>query len=267
MFKSFYNLSFNPFAKSQRKDIAFETNDIKQVSARLDYLKDNGGIGLIVAEPGAGKTFATRKWANSLNLNTVHFVYICMSTVTNHNFYIELCRGLGIDARYKKSDLFADIQNCIKTLVTRRRMKVVVVIDEAHHLPTNVLIDLPMITNFEMDSKDLMSVTLIGQTYLTQILSRQPHNALRQRIMVNYQMQGLSEKECVDYVKSQLKKAGGDSELFSEGAIIAAYKNSASSIRTLNAILTCALKIGVQQNLRAIDTEIIQNATQEISIL
>ena len=47
MFNDHYALAFNPFDKQQVKECdRFESQDFKEMSSRLDYLKDTRGIGL-----------------------------------------------------------------------------------------------------------------------------------------------------------------------------------------------------------------------------
>lgn len=55
---SYYGLSFNPFDKqSVREKDCFVSTDFKEMTARLDYLKDSRGIGVFTASPA---------WANLL---------------------------------------------------------------------------------------------------------------------------------------------------------------------------------------------------------
>ena len=161
-FLRFYNMSRNPFSKSLPTDMAHPTEDLRQVHARLSHLARTGGIGLVTADPGTGKTFAVRTWAERLNPNTNRLVYLCLSTVTNMEFYRELCQGLGVEPCFKKTDMFRDIQACVRSLVEERRQRVTLVVDEAHYLQTSVLRDLQMLTNFEMDSRDMLAVVLVA---------------------------------------------------------------------------------------------------------
>ena len=115
-FLRFYNMRRNPVAKGLPTDMAHPTEDLRQVHARLSHLARTGGIGLITADPGAGKTFAVRTWADGLNPNTNRLVYLCLSTVTNMEFYRELCQGLGVEPCFKKSDMFRDVQACVRGL-------------------------------------------------------------------------------------------------------------------------------------------------------
>ena len=266
-FARFYNMSRNPFSKGLPADMAHQTEDLRQVHARLDHLARTGGIGLVTADPGTGKTFAVRTWAARLNPNTSKVVYICLSTVTNMEFYGELCQGLGIEPGFKKSDMFRDVQACVRSLVEERRMRVTVVIDEAHYLPTSVLRDLQMICNFDMDSRDMLALVLVGHTVLAQYLSRQPHEALRQRLVVSYRMAGLDGPQTADYVRSMLTRAGADPDLFDDAALASAHACAGGSVRRLNSVVTNALTIGAQQRARAIDAEMVRCAADELAIL
>ena len=266
-FLRFYNMSRNPFSKGLPTDMACRTEDLRQVHARLDHIARAGGIGLITADPGAGKTFAVRTWAEGLNPNTNRLVYLCLSTVTNMEFYRELCQGLGVEPGFKKSDMFRDIQACVRSLVEERRVRVTIVVDEAHYLQSSVLRDLQMIANFDMDSRDMLAIVLVGHTVLAQYLSRQPHEALRQRLVVNYRMSGLDGPGTAEYVRSMLLAAGADPDVFDAAALATAHACAGGSIRRLNSVVANALTIGAQQRARAIDAEMVRCAADELAIL
>ena len=120
--------------------------------------------------------------------------------------------------------------------------------------------------NFSMDSKDCFSLVLIGQPLLNNILDKQIHEALKQRIIINYDFSGLSETEAREYIHSRLLLAGASSTVIDDNAVTAAYGSCSGSIRRLNTILTKALLIGAQNEKPTIDTEIIMAATNEISL-
>ena len=50
MYTDFYGLSFNPFDKQMVKEKdAFESEDFREMTARLEYLKEIRGIGAFTA--------------------------------------------------------------------------------------------------------------------------------------------------------------------------------------------------------------------------
>jgi general secretion pathway protein A len=262
----FYNMGTNPFSKSLPPADAHPTDDVAEVHGRLDHLCRTGGIGLITADPGTGKTFAVRSWAAKANPNTVKVCYTCLSTVTNIDFYRLMCDVLGLEPSFKKSDMHRDIQACVRSLTEERRVRVVVVIDEAHHLSSSILRDLQMLTNFDMDSKDMFALVLVGHSVLAQYLSRQPYESLRQRLVVHYRMKGLDEASTREYVRSRLLLAGADPDIFGDAALKAAHGVAGGSVRRLNSVIVNALTIGAQNGVRAIDAEMVRCAGEELSL-
>ena len=206
-----------------------------------------------------------RTWADGLNPNTNRLAYLCLSTVTNMEFYRELCQG--VEPCFKKSDMFRDVQAYVRSLVEERRMRETLVIDEAHYLQSSVLRDLQMIANFDMDSRDMLAIVLVGHTVLAQYLSRQSHEALRRRPVASYRMRGLDEAGTADYVRSMLLRAGADPDILDAAALASAHACAGGSVRRLNSVVTNALTIGAQQRARAIDAEMVRCAADELAIL
>ena len=266
MFERFYNLAYNPFSKQIKAAEAYATDDLREVHARLDHLSRTGGIGLVTADPGMGKTFAVRTWAAGQNPNTSKVVYTCMSTVSGMEFYRQLCLELGISPAFKKVDMFRDLQSHLRHLACEKRVRVTVVLDEAQYLSPSILRDLKMLTNFDMDSRDCFSCVLVGQSVLVQYLMRQPYEALRQRLVVSYQMAGPDEPQAADYVREMLRRAGGDPALFDDAALASAYGACGGSIRQLNTIVVNALMIGSQAQMRHIEADTVLKAIEEASL-
>lgn len=132
MYNSQYALAYNPFDKQQlpEKD-CFRSKDFREMTARLDHLKDARGSGLFTASPGMGKTYALRCFAKNLNPNLYHMEYICLSTVSVAEFYKQLCFVLGVPAKGNKPGMFKTIQEQIWYLYHEKRQPLFLAIDEA----------------------------------------------------------------------------------------------------------------------------------------
>ena len=120
--------------------------------------------------------------------------------------------------------------------------------------------------NFEMDSVNRFSLVLAGQPRLTSTLMHQPHEALRQRITVNYRFEGITENEAIAYIKDRMNLVNASEGIFDEAAMISAYGACEASLRRLNLILTKALTIGAQNQRQNIDSEIILAAVNDIAL-
>lgn len=265
-FLTYYGMRMNPFSKELSTRDAFATLDTGQMQGRLEHLKEHPGIGLFTAGPGQGKTFGIRSFSDSLNPNLVRFHYICLSTISTVEFYRQLCVYLGLEVSYKKTVMFKRIQDYFYSLSTNRNVHCMVCLDEAQYLNSDILRDLKMLCNFCMDSRNCFSLILLGQPVLNSIMLRQPNEALRQRIAVSYNFEGISEEEALAYIKDRLSLAHASPGIFDESAMITAFGSCNASIRQLNHILTAALTIGAQNEKKNIDADIILAAIDEISL-
>ncbi len=154
----------------------------------------------------------------------------------------------------------------MESMSNDKRLHYMLVLDEAQYLNNDILKDLKMLLNFSMDSKDCFSVALIGQPILNNILEKQVHEALKQRIVINYDFEGLSEDAAKEYIHSRLSLAGASSAIIDSNAVQAAYGSCGGSIRRLNMLLTKALIVGAQHEKASIDTEIIMAAVNDLSL-
>lgn len=265
MFNDFYGLTFNPFNKAIPESHACLTTDHQAMLTRLNYLKDTRGIGVFTAPPGMGKTFALRCFAKSLNTNLFQMAYICLSTVSVSEFYRQFCNALGLEASTKKAIMFDSIKQHLSYLHKEKRKTFLLAIDESQYLNTGILRDLKMLMNTDYDSLDCFSLILVGQTYLGNILEKPIHEALKQRVLVHYNYEGLSTKESVEYIYSRIEVAGGARSIIDEAAIQSVASFSQGVPRIINSIMTNALILGAQIKQVSISSELILSVSANLS--
>jgi len=247
MYKSYWAMEFNPFVKNNKDDINktfFNSIDFKNSTARLEHLKNTKGIGLFTGLSGTGKTFSMRYFANNLNPSLYKLVYIHMSTITVLEFYKALAYGLDLDPPSKKIDIFREVQSRIISLAKDKKIVPVIILDECQYLKTDVLNDLKLLLNFDMDSKNYAILILAGQPVMNNILSKQIHDSLKQRIVISYNFEGISKQEATDYISSRLELCGVHNEIFNANAIEAIYGCCNGSLRKLNSLVDKCLIIG-----------------------
>lgn len=256
MFNNYYSLAFNPFDKQQVKESdCFISGDFKEMTSRLDYLKDTRGIGLFTASPGMGKSYCLRCFAKNLNPNLYSFIYICLSTVSVAEFYRELCYSLGISTKGGKPGMFKSIQEQVWYLFKEKRQPLMLAVDEAQYLNTGILDDVKMLMNYGYDSINCFTLILCGEPHLNATIRRPVHEALRQRIIVHYNYKGLTDKETVDYIIHKLSIAGSSKSVIEDAALAAIAGHTHGNPRIIDNVMTDAIAIGAQQEKKAIDTD------------
>jgi general secretion pathway protein A len=89
-----------------------------------------------------------------------------------------------------------------------KRKTFILTIDESQYLNIHVLRDIKMLMNTHFDSFDCFTLIFIGQPYLSSILQKPVHEALKQRIVVHYNYEGLCLDEAKKYIYSRIELAG-----------------------------------------------------------
>lgn len=260
-----YGLEFNPFLKNS-KEIIFKSNEYNEAVFRLDYLSKTKGFGILTGAPGRGKTTIVRQWSASLNASLFKVIYTSLSTVTVNDFYRNLALSLGAQASYRKTENFHSIQEEINRLALDKKRTPVIIIDEANYVSNAVLNDLKILFNFEMDSRDRAVILLVGLPQLNHTLQLAIHEPLRQRIIMNYNIDGYAKDEGRSYISSKLKGAGCNQDVFDESAIEAILNASDGTARMINKLCNSALVIGNSQGSNQITANTVMQAINESTL-
>lgn len=266
MYKSFYSLSKIPFSKELDVNDAFLSTSLSEAEARFDYLKQTKGISLLIGEPGAGKTFCLRRFASTLHQAQYKVIYFPMSTGSVMDFYQGLAYGLGEEPKFRKTDLFRQIQQGIERLYTERRITPVFILDEMHLSKDAFLKDLCLLYNFQMDSVNPFILVIAGLPHLKERLGLNQHLPLSQRIVMRFQMNALEKEEVPSYIDHHMKLAGSHMPIFQESALEALALRSQGWPRILNTLATHSLLIGYQQKKQQIDEEVVRLAADEVGL-
>ena len=260
-----YGLEFNPFIKNS-KEILVSTSEYKETLFRLDYLAKTKGFGLLTGSAGRGKTTAIRTWTATLNPSLYKVVYSSLSTLTPNDFYRNLVKELGSEPAFKKPDNFRIIQEEITRLSLEKRKTPIIIIDEANYINNAILNDLKILFNFEMDSRDRAAILLAGLPKLNSTLQLQIHEPLKQRIVMNYNLEGLSKEEGRTYIEEKLKGAGCNQTIFEDAAVEAILNAADGTPRLINKYCNAAMLLGDSSKANIITTDIVMQAINDCEL-
>ena len=260
-----YGLEFNPFIKNS-KEILVHTTEYKETLFRLDYLAKTKGFGILTGSPGRGKTTAIRTWSSTLNPSLYKVVYSSLSTLTPNDFYRNLVKELGSEPAFKKPDNFRIIQEEITRLSLEKRKTPIIIIDEANYINNAILNDLKILFNFEMDSRDRAAILLAGLPKLNSTLQLQIHEPLKQRIVMNYNLEGLSKEEGKTYISEKLIGAGGNQPIFEEAAVEAILNAADGTPRLINKYCNMSMLLGDTHKANLITTDIVMQAMNDCEL-
>lgn len=267
MFLSYYGLEKNLFQKEINWKEAYPSQNYKNMLSRLEYLKEVKGIGIFTGTTGMGKTFGIRCFAEKTNNELYKIIYISVTKLTVFEFLDILCQSLGLDVgNCYRNDIENKITSEIKKLKKEKNKSVILILDNAENLTSNILLELKFLYNFEMDNIDYVSIVLIGNSCIREELRKVKYESFQQRIIVKYEMMNLTREETLEYVKNRLELSGQTNEIFNNNALNALYHVSKGNIRRLNTLVITSMMIGYQQKTKVIDEEIVRLAKEEMEI-
>jgi type II secretory pathway predicted ATPase ExeA len=218
---------------------------------------------MLTGEVGAGKSTAARAFRASLNASQYKILYVHYATGSALDLLRQIARALDLQPAHYRGDLVRQIAEAMVRQNQERKQHPILILDEAHLLPHAALVELPLLLNFEMDSVRELTLLLIGQPLLKRTLSLQMHEALRQRISVQYQMEGLTREELDGYVTQQLKAAGVSQPLFDETARQGLYQASKGMPRKVNKLALTALRLAAEREAQRVDEGLLLDAAGE----
>jgi type II secretory pathway predicted ATPase ExeA len=144
------------------------------------------------------------------------------------------------------------------------RCRPVLVIDEAHHLRSDVLEDLRLLTNYAMDSENRLTLLFVGHPELRRRVGMAAHEALNQRIVVRAHMAGLSRDELELYIAHLLRRAGTELPLFEPAAIEATFQATSGLPRRVNQLCHFSLLAAAMAKAKVATAEHVAAALPEI---
>jgi len=263
MLEAFFGFKKTPFPDRPDAKQLFASQAWTQVKARLQFLIDHQGAGLLSGEVGAGKSTAARTFAASLNPNLYKVLYLHWTSGSALDLLRQLALTLDLVPAHYRGDLVRQISDTIVRLNQSRKQHPILICDEAQLLPHPALEQLPLLLNFDMDSSHYLTLLLVGQPLLRRTLSLQMHEPLRQRIAVQYHLEGLSREELDAYLTHQLKAAGVSQPLFDDTARQALYQASKGIPRKVNKLALAALRLAAERKMSSVNEAILLDATSE----
>ena len=262
--KSTFGFKKAPFAKNLEVDKPFRPEPFERGLDRLRYLTDRRGIGALFGTPGTGKSTLLRCFLDSLGKATHVACYVNNTTCATLDLHREIARSFGLVPGYRKADVLREIQDRVKKLARVQKIQPVLVIDEAHLLPAAFLDEVRILTSFDADSRDDLTLILSGQPQLETNLRLAVNEALSQRIIIKVRLRSLHPEEVDLYLTHRLELVGRTAKLFLPDAVEAIARASRGLPRLIDRLAEHSLLLALQEGQKEIDAEIVTLAIDEV---
>lgn len=272
MYKSFYNLTRNPFDLTPDPTCFVATVRHNEALAALYYgIRRHKGVVVVTGEVGTGKTLMVRCLLQLFKESSeIAYAYLfnCRLSAMEFLHYTTSDFGLRVSEQQNKSSLLLDLSRYV-TSRGLQGLTTVLVIDEAHNLSMELLEEIRLLSNLETNDDKLLQIVLVGQPELDLKLDSFELRPLKQRIALRAHLAPLDEQDTDRYIQERLAIAGGgfrDEPLFSPDAVKTIHRYSRGFPRLINTICENSLITGYAQQLSVITSEIVSGVASDFHL-
>jgi type II secretory pathway predicted ATPase ExeA len=251
--KRYWGFSRTPFAKQLAPSEIFGHPGHDEAVARIRFVIDEGGIGLVTGEVGAGKTVAARAAVDRLDPAAHTIIYLANPLIGARGIHHHLVTALGLTPRFHRPALIAQTTDLLARERDERDKQTVLIVDEAHLCDPDQLEQLRLLTSLDMDADSPLALLLVGQPTLRRTLRRGTFAALDQRIAVRCQLHPLPDDHAAGYLTHHLALAGRTDPLFADDATAAICHAARGLPRQIGNLAVAALIAGYTRDNRIVD--------------
>lgn len=257
-----YGFARLPFTKEVHAEELFASPRQKEIADRLKAALESRASAVLTGEVGVGKTFLLRSLQHDLNPARYRVTYIHNASVSSRDFYRQLSVALALEPKAHPSALFRQVQAHLEEQASEQKVHPVLLLDEAHLLPTSVLEYLHILLNYRMDSESFLSVILIGLPELRDRLARNIMASLSTRLPVRAHLEPLEAEQVAAYVAHRMKTAGCEQEVFSEEAVLCIREATGGVLRRINILALHCLEVAASGKGSLVDGRTVQAAVR-----
>ena len=262
MFEEYFGFTTKPFGKTPDPAFLYESAQHKEALARLEYAVEEKELALLTGDVGSGKTTLSRALIDRVG-EARPIILLINPRVTPTQLIHSIAAALGCAMSRIRNNLLEQIQSKLVELYEANR-EPVLIIDEAQLIPGKSTFDeIRLLTNFQLDDQNLLSVILIGQPELHTRLQRSAYAPLRQRIGMRYALKPLPLDDTMAYIDHRIRVAGGSHNPFSREAMEEIHLLSGGVPRLINALATTALLDAFGEDAEMIDVARVDSAARE----
>jgi general secretion pathway protein A len=226
MYLNHFSLKEKPFTISPDSRFLWLSEKHKEGLAALKYgnMEEKGFL-LLTGEVGTGKTLLIRAFTKISGVKTL-IATIPDPDLDNMDFFKLLAEEFKMEkAFFSKGEFLVQFKQFLIESHGSDK-KVLLIIDEAQRLNSELLEQIRLLSNIELDHRKLINIFLVGQNEFNQMLMEKKNKAMRQRIAVSCQLEPLTASETAEYIRHRLRLAGALDDIFKPAAVREATRGS-----------------------------------------
>lgn len=258
--RSRFGLHTMPFTPEIQVGERFSTETFDEALRALVRVLDQRMSAALIAPAGTGKTTLLRALVEAHLPEAryrVHYVHV--SGLTKRDMSREIALAAGVPPAGSFPLLVRNLQTRFVNTADSDGLRPVLILDNAHDLRADTLGMLRVLTNYNMDSRLVLSVILAGQPPLRALLSRDTLDDVARRLAHYATLRPLSRTETEKYIEHRCTIAGATVVPFDPNAIDAIYEIGRGNLRATDHLGRKTLEVANDQDAPVADhTHVLQ---------
>jgi general secretion pathway protein A len=197
----------------------------------------------LVAPAGTGKTSVLRAVISRLSEARYKTSYVKVTGLSKRDMCREIACACGLPPAGTYPALVRKLQEHFAEAAGTSGVRPVLILDEAHDLRPEVLAMVRILTNFDMDSRLVLSVVLAGQPRLRELLRREELEDVARRLAHYATLRTLSREELGRYVEHRCTIAGAAVLPFDQASLDALFEIGRGNLRATDQLARKALEL------------------------
>jgi general secretion pathway protein A len=237
--RSVFGFHTTPFTRELSDEQQIRFSFLEEALCGVVQAVESRMCAVLTGPAGTGKTALLRRGRAQLPVARYRIHYVKVTDLSKRDMCRELCTAVGIAPAGSYPQLVRKLQERLEATASQDGVRPVLLLDECHELRPEVLSMLRILTNFEMDSRLVVSIVLCGQPLLKRLLDREDQEAIAKRICHHAQLRLLTREETESYLVHRCTIAGAQTLPFDSHARDALYELCRGNLRAID---TLALK-------------------------
>lgn len=237
-----FRMHKTPFTREVPLAERFELPHVEQALDALRRSVEQRMCAALIAPAGTGKTALLRRLRSQLPDSRYHVHYVKVTDLGKRDMCREIAVACGAEPAGSYPMLVRRLQQRFESTYETDALRPVLILDEAHEARVDVLGLLKILTNFDMDSRLVLSIVLAGQPPLAAMLRLPRLEDVAQRLNHYATLRLLSREEVGRYVEHRCAVAGAPSCPFAPEAIEALYESGRGNLRATDRLARAALE-------------------------
>ncbi len=249
-----------PFTRELRVEDRFMHELYEQPLKYLFRTVNRRMSAAIIAPAGTGKTVLLRALMARLPEARHRVHYVKVTDLSKRDLCREIATAIGVEPAGSYPVLVRRLQERFTADLDVESLRPVIFLDDSHGIRIQVLGVLRILTNFDMDSRLVVSFVLAGQPPLTRILRDERLADVTHRLAHCATLRPLSRPELVGYIKHRCRIAGATATPFDSGATEALYEIGRGNLRATDHLAFQALEVAHDANCDVVSAEHVTTA-------